>query len=89
MNEFPDVFPKELLGLPPDREIEFSIDVVPRTQDISIPPYRMAPLELQEFKNQLQDLLDKGLSDWALHLRVEKQKLREQKLYAKFSKCEF
>ena len=58
--EFPDVFPEELSGLPPDREIEFCIDVVPGTAPISLPPYRMAPAELKELKEQLQDLLDKG-----------------------------
>ncbi|MCI56737.1 hypothetical protein A2U01_0077988, partial [Trifolium medium] len=58
--EFSDVFPEELPGLPPDREIEFSMDLVPDTQPISIPPYRMAQAELKELKEQLQDLLDKG-----------------------------
>ena len=51
--EFPDVFPEELPGLPPDREIEFTIDVLPGVAPISILPYRMAPLELQELKKQL------------------------------------
>ena len=60
VSEFPDVFPEELPGLPPDREVEFCIDVIPETQPISIPPYRMAPAELKELKSQLQDLLDKG-----------------------------
>ena len=44
--EFFDVFPKELPGLPPHREIEFCIDVVSDTAPISMPPYRMAPSEL-------------------------------------------
>ena len=60
VKDFLDVFPEELLGLPPNREIEFGIDVPSRTQLISIPSYRMAPLELRELKVQLQDLLDKG-----------------------------
>ncbi|XP_070028751.1 uncharacterized protein [Nicotiana sylvestris] len=60
VSEFPDVFPDELPGLPPKREIEFSIDVLLDTQLISIPPYRMAPVELREWKAQLKDLLDKG-----------------------------
>ena len=60
VKDFSDVFPEELPGLPPDREIEFGIDVSPGTQPISIPLYRMAPLELRELKVQLQDLLDKG-----------------------------
>ena len=58
--EFPDVFPEELPGLPPDRDIEFCIDVVPGTDPISMPPYRMAPAELKELNEQLKELLDKG-----------------------------
>ena len=60
VNEFIDVFPEDLLGLPPDREIEFSIDLQPGTTPISQSPYRMAPAELKELKVQLQELLDKG-----------------------------
>ena len=51
--EFQDVFLEELSGLPPEREIEFCIEVVPGTDPISMPPYRMAPVELNEFKEQL------------------------------------
>ena len=58
--EFQDVFPEELPGLSPEREIEFCIDVVPSTDPISMPPYRMSPAELSELKEQLQELLDKG-----------------------------
>jgi len=50
----------EVVGLPPDREIEFSIDLVPGTQPIHKAPYRMAPTELREIKEQLQELLDRG-----------------------------
>ena len=46
--EFLDVFREELPGLPPEREIEFCIDVVPGTDPISMPPYRMAPAELKK-----------------------------------------
>ena len=60
VSDFPDVFPKELPGLPPHREIEFAIDVVPGVTPASITPYRMAPLELKELKLQLQELLKKG-----------------------------
>nr|XP_016442056.1 PREDICTED: uncharacterized protein LOC107767539 [Nicotiana tabacum] len=60
VREFVNVFPEDLPGLPPTREIEFSIDLVPGTQSISIPPYRMAPAELRELKVQLQELLDKA-----------------------------
>ena len=47
MKEFVDVFPEELPGLPPEREVDFGIDLLPDTQHISIPPYRMAPAELR------------------------------------------
>ena len=60
VSDFPDVFPKELPGLPPHREIEFSIDVVPGANQASITPYKMAPLKLKELKLQLQELLEKG-----------------------------
>ncbi|WVZ51983.1 hypothetical protein U9M48_003080, partial [Paspalum notatum var. saurae] len=54
------VFPEELPGLPPDRDVEFRIQLVPGTAPISKRPYRMAPDELKELKIQLQDQLDKG-----------------------------
>ena len=58
--EFPDTFPEELPGLPPDREIEFSIDLAPSTAPIYIAPYHMTPTKLRELKEQLQDLMQKG-----------------------------
>ncbi|WMV43384.1 hypothetical protein MTR67_036769 [Solanum verrucosum] len=79
VNEFPEVFPEDLPGVPPEREINFGIDLLPDTQPISIPPYRMAPAELKELKEQLKDLLDKGfirpsISPWgALVLFVKKK----------------
>ena len=60
VNEFLDVFPKDFLGVPPRREINFGIDLEPDIKQISIPPYRMAPAELKELKLQLKDLTDKG-----------------------------
>ena len=60
VREFSDVFPKDLLGIPIDREIEFSIDLLPGTSPISKAPYRMALTELKELKEQLQELLEKG-----------------------------
>ena len=59
VQEFPDVFPNELPGMPPNREIELSVDLVPGTAPISIAPYRIAPVELKELKIQLQELVDK------------------------------
>jgi hypothetical protein len=60
VSEFPDVFPEELPGMPPDREIEFVIELVPGTAPIFKGPYRMATNQLAELKEQLQELLDKG-----------------------------
>ncbi|XP_049378055.1 uncharacterized protein LOC125842786 [Solanum stenotomum] len=60
VQEFPDVFPEDLPGVHPVRDIDFSIDLEPGTKPISIPPYRMAPAELKELKDQIQDLLSKG-----------------------------
>ncbi|KAL5560227.1 hypothetical protein UlMin_036438 [Ulmus minor] len=146
VNEFKGVFPEDLPGIPPDREITFEIELLPGTAPISKAPYRMAPAELKELQTQLQELLDKGFirpshSPWgapvlfvkkkdgtlrmsafmdlmnrvfkeyldkfvivfiddiliysrsrdehAEHLRVTLQTLKEHRLYAKFSKCEF
>ena len=60
VREFPDVFPNDIAGLPPDREVEFTIDLILGTEPISIPPYKMAPAELRELKAQLEALLSKG-----------------------------
>jgi hypothetical protein len=58
--EYPDIFPDELPGMPPDRDVEFVIELQPGTAPISKRPYRMPPNELAELKLQLQELLDKG-----------------------------
>ena len=60
VNEFLDVFPEDLPGVPPLREIDFCIDLELDTKQISIPPYRMAPAKFKELKLQLKDLTDKG-----------------------------
>ncbi|XP_073137097.1 uncharacterized protein [Henckelia pumila] len=60
VEEFPDVFPEEIPGFPPQREIDFSIDLMPGANPVSRAPYRLAPAELKELKEQLQDLLEKG-----------------------------
>jgi hypothetical protein len=58
--EYAYVFPDELPGMPPDRDIEFAIELQPGMAPISKRPYRMPPAELAELKKQLQELLDKG-----------------------------
>ena len=58
--EFPDIFPEDLPGLPPERYVEFVIELKPGTAPISRRSYRMPPNELAELKTKLQDLLEKG-----------------------------
>ena len=77
--EFPDVFPDDIAGLPPEREVEFTIDLISGTEPISIPPYRMAPVELRELKAQLEELLSKGfirpsISPWGAPVLFVKKK---------------
>ncbi|GJR41835.1 putative reverse transcriptase domain-containing protein [Tanacetum coccineum] len=55
-----DVFPKDLPGLPPVRQVEFQIDLIPRATPIARTPYRLAPSEMQELSNQLQELTDRA-----------------------------
>ena len=79
IREFPDVFPDDITGLPPNREVEFTIDLIPGTEPISIPPYRMAPAELRELKAQLEELLCKGfirpsISPWRAPVLFVKKK---------------
>ncbi|KAL0549558.1 hypothetical protein IC582_014043 [Cucumis melo] len=79
VRDYPDVFAEELPGLPPHREVEFSIELEPSTVPISRAPYRMAPAELKELKVQLQELLDKGfirpsVSPWGAPVLFVKKK---------------
>jgi hypothetical protein len=60
VRDFPDVFPEELPGIPPDREVEFVIDLLPGTAPISKRPYRMSVEELKELKKQLTELQEVG-----------------------------
>ncbi|GKB13418.1 putative reverse transcriptase domain-containing protein, partial [Tanacetum coccineum] len=60
VQNFPNVFPDELSGLPPEREVEFSVVLIPGAQPISKALYRMAAVELKELKDQLQELLERG-----------------------------
>ncbi|KAL5555748.1 hypothetical protein UlMin_037984 [Ulmus minor] len=75
VNKFVSVFPEDLPGLPPDREVTFEIEVLPGTAPISKAPYRMEPVESRE--------------EHAKQLRTVFSTLSEHRLYAKFSKCEF
>ncbi|GJW20402.1 putative reverse transcriptase domain-containing protein [Tanacetum coccineum] len=94
VRKFVDVFPKDLSGFPPQRQMEFHIDLVPRVTPVAKSPYRLAPSEMQELSGQLQELQDKGFirpnhSPWGSACLISLSRRRKEKLYAKFSKCEF
>ncbi|XP_072076790.1 uncharacterized protein [Arachis hypogaea] len=104
VRDFPEVFPKDIPEFPPQREIEFAIELVSGVGPVSITPYRMAPIELAELKTQvfrpfldkfvvvfIDDILvySKTAKEHEEHLRIVLQILKERKLYAKLSKCEF
>ncbi|GKB60485.1 hypothetical protein Tco_0916671 [Tanacetum coccineum] len=72
VRDFVDVFPEDLSGLPPQRQVEFRIDLVHGATSVAKSPYRLAPLEMQELSEQLRELQDKVL-----------ELLRKEKLYAK------
>ncbi|GJU60311.1 putative reverse transcriptase domain-containing protein [Tanacetum coccineum] len=128
VRDFPEVFPEDLPGLPPTRPVEFQIDLIPGAAPVARAPYRLAPSEMKELSEQLQELSDKeyenhdtnnpikfkdgylnsvrsirvpGYAVWTderhlanereheEHLKTILELLKEEKLYAKFSKCEF
>ncbi|GJY23002.1 putative reverse transcriptase domain-containing protein [Tanacetum coccineum] len=119
VQDFPDVFPEDLLGLPPSQQVEFLIDLVPGASPIAKYPYRLAPSKMQELSEQLQELQDNDIpkmifrmryghfeftvmpfgltnaptskykKDHEVHLKLVLELLKKEKLYAKFSKCEF
>ncbi|GKA10420.1 putative reverse transcriptase domain-containing protein [Tanacetum coccineum] len=79
VQDFPEVFPKDLPGLPPTRKVEFQIDLVPGAAPVARAPYRLAPSELQELSTQLQELSDKGFirpssSPWGAPVLFVKKK---------------
>ncbi|GJV81658.1 putative reverse transcriptase domain-containing protein [Tanacetum coccineum] len=84
VRDFPEVFPEDLPGLPPARPVEFQIDLIPGAAPVARAPYRLAPSEMKELSEQLQELSDKGFirpssSPWgAPVLFVKKKDGREQ-----------
>ncbi|GAU48050.1 hypothetical protein TSUD_404850 [Trifolium subterraneum] len=79
VREFSDVFPEDIFDLPPEREVEFGIDLVPGTSPISMAPYRMSASELNELKMQLEELLEKkfirpSVSPWGAPVLLVKKK---------------
>ncbi|KAJ9560610.1 LOW QUALITY PROTEIN: hypothetical protein OSB04_005770, partial [Centaurea solstitialis] len=79
VSEYPNVFPDDLPGVPPERQVEFRIDLVPGAAPIAKAPYRLAPPEMQELSKQLEELLDKGFirpstSPWGAPILFVKKK---------------
>ncbi|KAD7477271.1 hypothetical protein E3N88_00407 [Mikania micrantha] len=79
VKEYPEVFPEDLPGLPPVQPVEFRIDLIPGATPVAKSPYRLAPSEMQELSNQLQELLDKGFirpsySPWGAPVLFVKKK---------------
>ncbi|GKC49309.1 putative reverse transcriptase domain-containing protein [Tanacetum coccineum] len=79
VRNFLEVFPEDLPGLPPTRQVEFQIDLVPGAAPVARAPYRLAPTELQELSTQLQELSDKGFirpssSPWGAPVLFVKKK---------------
>jgi len=79
VGEYVDVFPDEVPGLSPSRDVDFTIDLVPGARPVSMAPYRMAPAELAELKRQIEDLLEKkfirsSASPWGAPVLLVKKK---------------
>ncbi|GKD95329.1 putative reverse transcriptase domain-containing protein, partial [Tanacetum coccineum] len=79
VRNFPEVFPKDLPGLPPARQVEFQIDLVPGAAPVARAPYRLAPSEMKELSEQLKELSDKGFirpssSPWGASVLFVKKK---------------
>ncbi|GJR68438.1 putative reverse transcriptase domain-containing protein [Tanacetum coccineum] len=79
VRDFPEVFPEDFPGLPPTRQVEFQIDLVPGARPVARAPYRLAPTKLQELSTQLQELSDKGFirpssSPWGAPVLFVKKK---------------
>ncbi|CAH1428386.1 unnamed protein product [Lactuca virosa] len=79
VRDFQDVFPEDLPGIPPERQVEFRIDLIPGATSIAKSPYRLAPTEMQELSSQLSEILDKGFirpnfSPWGAPILFVKKK---------------
>ncbi|GJS91129.1 putative reverse transcriptase domain-containing protein [Tanacetum coccineum] len=79
VRDFPEVFPEDLPGLPPTRQVEFQIDLIPGAAPVARAPYRLAPSEMKELSEQLKELSDKGFirpssSPWGAPVLFVKKK---------------
>ncbi|GKD39132.1 putative reverse transcriptase domain-containing protein, partial [Tanacetum coccineum] len=102
VQDFPKVFPEDLPGLPPTRQVEFRIALVHDAAPVARAPYRLSPSEMKELSEQLKELSDKGFirpssSPWRAankqehkeHLKLILELHKKEELYAKIFKCEF
>ncbi|GJV85336.1 putative reverse transcriptase domain-containing protein [Tanacetum coccineum] len=86
VRDFPDVFPEDLPGLPPTRQVEFQIDLIPGAAPVARAPYRLAPSEMKELSEQLKELSDKGFirpssSPWGASVLFVKKKDGSFRMY--------
>ncbi|GJR50293.1 putative reverse transcriptase domain-containing protein [Tanacetum coccineum] len=84
VQDFPEVFPEDLPGIPPTRQVEFQIDLIPGAAPVARAPYRLAPSEMKELSDQLKELSDKGFirpssSPWGLRLIASQNQADIQK----------
>ncbi|GKA20847.1 putative reverse transcriptase domain-containing protein [Tanacetum coccineum] len=89
VRDFLEFFLEDLPGIPPARQVEFQIDLVPGVAPIARAPYQLAPSEMKELEEQLQELSDKNKEEHEEHLKLILELLKKEELYVKFSKCEF
>nr|GEZ82747.1 hypothetical protein [Tanacetum cinerariifolium] len=102
IRDFLEVFPEDFSGIPPTQQVEFQIILILGVAPVARAPYRLAPSEMKELSDQLQELFNKGFmrpssSPWGAptkqeheeHLKLILELLKMEELYAKFSKCKF
>lgn len=91
LQEYTDLFPEDVTGLPPKREIDFNIDLIPRVTTMSKLPYRMSTSEVVEIKMEVHELLDKkyiqsSVSPWGAPILLVKNKLGSLRLWIDYRK---